>query len=109
MAAEFMVSADLVGWVPTAYLLASAIFLIPFGRVADTIGQRQIFLAGILVMAVSLVGAALSPGFWTLFVMMFVAGIGSAMIYATGIALLTMNYPCMNAGRSSASIPRLYT
>ncbi|GAB7015083.1 MFS transporter [Methanogenium cariaci] len=99
IAAEFMVSADLVGWVPTAYLLASAIFLIPFGRVADTIGQRQIFLAGILVMAVSLVGAALSPGFWTLFVMMFVAGIGSAMIYATGIALLTMNYPLHERGK----------
>ncbi|WFN34017.1 MFS transporter [Methanogenium sp. S4BF] len=98
IAAEFMVDADLVGWIPTAYLLASAIFLIPFGRIADTLGQRQIFLIGILVMAVSLGGAALSPGFWPLFGMMFAAGIGSAMIYATGIALLTMNYPLRERG-----------
>ncbi|MDE4908328.1 MFS transporter [Methanogenium marinum] len=99
IAAEFMTGADLVGWIPTAYLLASAIFLIPFGKVADTIGQRQIFLAGILVMAISLAGAAISPDFWVLFVMMFIAGIGSAMIYATGIALLTMNYPLNERGK----------
>ncbi|WP_407659797.1 hypothetical protein [Methanogenium organophilum] len=46
MTGEFLTSADLVDWIPTAYLLASAIFLLPFVKVADTIGQRKLFLAG---------------------------------------------------------------
>jgi len=31
-----------LGWVATAYLLASAMFLVPFGRVADIYGRKKI-------------------------------------------------------------------
>jgi MFS family permease len=38
-----------LGWVAIAYLLASAVFLVPFGRIADIHGRKKIFSAGLMV------------------------------------------------------------
>jgi MFS family permease len=35
IASEFSMDAVMLGWVATAYLLASAVFLVPFGRMAE--------------------------------------------------------------------------
>ena len=45
---EFSMDAISLSWVATAYLLASAIFLVPFGRIADIHGRKRIFTIGIL-------------------------------------------------------------
>ncbi|HPW72471.1 MAG TPA: MFS transporter, partial [Methanothrix sp.] len=44
---------SLLGWIMTGYLLAAAIFIVPFGRVADIHGRRRVFLAGLLMVVVS--------------------------------------------------------
>ena len=36
-----------LNWVVTAYLVASAVFLIPFGRLADLVGRRRLVLIGV--------------------------------------------------------------
>ena len=46
---EFSLDAVLLGWVPTSYLLAAAIFLVPFGRLADIHGRKRIFIYGAAV------------------------------------------------------------
>jgi MFS family permease len=38
--------AILLGWVATAFLLASAMFLVPLGRIADIYGRKRIFTYG---------------------------------------------------------------
>lgn len=40
---EFSISALVLGWISTAYLLASAMFLVPFGKLADLRGRKRIF------------------------------------------------------------------
>jgi len=35
-----------LSWVATAYLLAAAAFLVPFGRIADIRGRKRIILFG---------------------------------------------------------------
>ena len=40
IAGEFSMDAIQMGWVSTAYLLASAVFLVPFGRIADIYGRK---------------------------------------------------------------------
>jgi len=39
---EFQMNAVLLGWVVTAYILASATCLLPFGRLADIYGRKRI-------------------------------------------------------------------
>ena len=45
----FKVNAILITWIATAYLLGTAVFLIPFGRLADILGRKKIFLRGIIL------------------------------------------------------------
>jgi MFS family permease len=46
---QFSMDAISLGWIATAYLLASAMFLVPFGRVADIYGRKKIFTSGIFI------------------------------------------------------------
>src|SRR4030042_6817304 len=48
---EFSMEAVLLSWVATSYLLSSAAFLVPFGRIADIKGRKRVFLYGSFVMA----------------------------------------------------------
>jgi MFS family permease len=50
---EFIMNAISLSWLVTAYLLASAIFLVPLGRIADIYGRKRIFTYGILTFTVT--------------------------------------------------------
>ena len=51
--AEFHMDAVALSWVATAYLLSSAGFLVPFGKIADIHGRKKIFLYGISVFTIA--------------------------------------------------------
>ena len=42
-----------LGWVISSFLLSAAIFLLPFGRLADIVGRKRIFTLGIFLFTVS--------------------------------------------------------
>ena len=41
---DFKADAILLNWIITAFVLVSAIFSVPFGRIADIVGIKKIFL-----------------------------------------------------------------
>jgi MFS family permease len=57
---EFLMDAVLLNWVSTVYVLSSAIFLVPFGKIADIYGRKRIFTFGILAFTVASVGVGIS-------------------------------------------------
>jgi MFS family permease len=46
---EFAMDAVMLNWISTSYLLAAAMFLVPFGRIADIYGRKKIFKYGIII------------------------------------------------------------
>ena len=90
---DFQMSAVLLGWLGTSYSLAAAICLVPFGKIADIRGRKAVFGWGSLVFALSslLASGAFSPV--VLLISRVIQGIGSAMIFSTGMAMLTAAYP----------------
>ncbi|MCK5253521.1 MAG: MFS transporter, partial [Thermoplasmata archaeon] len=90
---EFDMDAVLLSWVATGYLLAAAIFLVPFGRLADLIGRKKVFLWGMAIITILTVALGLSASGWMVVILRFIQGIGAAMIFGTGLALLTAVYP----------------
>jgi EmrB/QacA subfamily drug resistance transporter len=96
---EFAMDAVLLGWIATSYLLAAAMFLVPFGRIADIYGRKRIFTYGILVYAVSSLLSAIAPSPLLLISFRILQGIGSAMIFGTGIAILTSVFPVGERGK----------
>ncbi len=96
---EFAMGAVLLGWVATSYLLSAAMFLVPFGRLADIHGRKRVFLYGILIYAVSSFLSAIAPSAaWLVAVRVF-QGIGAAGIFGTSIAILTSVFPAGERGK----------
>lgn len=96
---EFTMDAVLLGWVATAYLLAAAMFLVPFGRIADIYGRKKIFIYGISIYTLSSLLSALAPSALILIAFRVIQGIGSAMVFGTGVAILTSVFPPGERGK----------
>jgi EmrB/QacA subfamily drug resistance transporter len=96
---EFSMDAISLSWVATAYLLASAIFLVPFGRIADIHGRKRIFTIGILTFTLASFSMVISQSAIVLVVFRIIQGIGAAMLFGTGAALLTSVFPAKERGK----------
>ncbi|MCP8308099.1 MAG: MFS transporter [archaeon] len=97
---EFAIDAVLLSWVTASYLLATAMFLVPFGRVADIYGRKRIFTYGILIYTVACLLLTISTSAIVLISFRFLEGIGSAMILGTGVAILTSVFPFRERGKA---------
>ena len=96
---EFLMNAILLSWVGTAYLLATAIFLVPFGKIADLYGRKKIFTYGIMTFTVASFGSAISNSAMMLISFRILQGIGAAAIYSIGAAILTSLFPSKELGK----------
>lgn len=110
LAKEFSIDAVILTWIPTAYLLASAVCLVPFGRLADLYGRKRVFGFGIVAFTLSSLLCALASSAFQLIVFRIFQGIGSAMIFATGLAILTSVYAPHERGKVlGISVAAVYT
>jgi EmrB/QacA subfamily drug resistance transporter len=96
---EFQIDAVLLTWIPTSYLLVAAVALVPFGRLADIHGRKRVFASGIMIFTFSSILAATSVSAAMLILARCIQGLGSAMIFATGIAILTSVFPPEERGK----------
>lgn len=96
---EFVLDAVSLGWVATAYLLAAAALLLPFGRLADIRGRRGVFLWGLVVHTLTSLFIAVAPTGAVLIALRAVQGAGGAMVFATSVALLVSAAPPRDRGR----------
>jgi len=97
---EFAMDAVLLGWVPTSFVLASAIFLLPFGRIADIYGRKRIFTSGIFIYLLASLCIVVSVSAAQLIAFRVLQGIGGAMVFGTGVAMLTSVFPAVQRGRA---------
>ncbi len=96
---DFSLDAATLNWVATSYLLSAAMFLLPFGKLADIYGRKKIFLIGIIAYTLFSLTTALSTNTFTLLCSRVLQGMGGAMIYGTGIAILTSVFPASERGK----------
>jgi MFS family permease len=107
---EFTLDAIALGWVATSYLLATAVFLVPFGKIADTYGRKRVFVYGVAVYSLSSLLSALSFSPSLLIFSRVVQGLGGAMIFGTSVAILTAAYPEKERGRVlGVNVAAVYT
>ncbi|MYS38037.1 EmrB/QacA subfamily drug resistance transporter [Streptomyces sp. KhCrAH-43] len=76
-------------WIATAFALAAAGFTLLFGRIADLVGRKRLFVAGMAVLGLSslLGGLASSPE--VLLTARVLQGLATAAVTPAGLALLT--------------------
>jgi MFS family permease len=99
IAKEFGIDAVLLSWIPTSYLLATAVCLVPFGRLADIYGRKRIFGFGVVTFSLSSLLCAFSFSTPMLICFRVFQGVGGAMIFSTGVAILTSVFPPQERGK----------
>lgn len=97
---EFAMNAVLLSWVATSYLLAAAMFLVPFGRIADIYGRKRIFTYGMLLYTLACLLSAFATSGSLLISFRVLQGIGGAMVFGTGVAILTSVFPVGERGKA---------
>jgi EmrB/QacA subfamily drug resistance transporter len=97
---EFSAGAVLLGWVLTAYVLATSVFLIPFGRLADIYGRKKVFTLGFIIYTIASFLPVFCHTIEMLIVIRVLQGIGGAMVFGNGVAILTSVFPAGERGRA---------
>ncbi|MBF0313858.1 MAG: MFS transporter [Oligoflexia bacterium] len=96
---EFAMSAHELAWTATSYLLATALFLLPFGRLADLYGRRRFYFYGMIFYPLSSLFCVLSPNTTCFLLSRFLQGVAAAFIFGTGVALLLEFFPQNRRGK----------
>ena len=98
--AEYSMDAITLSWVATAYLLASAVFLVPAGRIADIVGRKKIFKIGLSIFTLASFLMVFSASEGMIIALRVVQGAGSALIFGTAVAILTSTVAPAERGKS---------
>jgi EmrB/QacA subfamily drug resistance transporter len=88
-----------LSWIAMSFLLSAAVFLVPFGKLADIWGRRRMMLIGNLFFTVATLLCAFSVTGTMLIISRFLQGIGSAMSMSSGMAIIISAFPAEKRGR----------
>ncbi len=99
IAKEFSLNALQLNWVASVFLLFTAVFLLPAGKLADHNSKLLIFKSGLSIVAVSSLLIALCSNFWLLIFFRIVQAAGAAALFSTSVSLLVTNFPVEIRGR----------
>jgi EmrB/QacA subfamily drug resistance transporter len=98
MAKDLKTSFGALQWVVDAYALTLAALVLGTGSIADLVGHRKAYVAGLALFAASSLVCGLSPNDSVLVASRAVQGIGAAAMFATTFALLNSNYTGRDRG-----------
>src|SRR5919202_1757315 len=87
-------------WTVNAYALVYAVLLITGGRLGDIFGRRLLFLAGVVVFAISSTVVGASPSDTFLIFGRGAQGISAAMMMPATLAIITNAFPPSERGKA---------
>ncbi len=98
--AHFRASAVWLSWVASAYLLASAVFLVPAGKMGDIWGRKRVLLWGTCSFTLSTLFCPFAPDMPVFLFLRAVQGTGGALMLTMGMAILTSVFPSSERGKA---------
>src|SRR3954466_14386153 len=85
-------SQDNLSWVVNAYTLTFGGFLLLGGRMADLLGRRRMFVAGLVLFAVASLAGGLAQSSGWLVAARAVQGLGAALLSPAALSILTTTF-----------------
>ncbi|QGU01828.1 Multidrug resistance protein stp [Corynebacterium kalinowskii] len=82
-----------VVWVTSIYLLAYAVPLLVTGRLGDRFGQRNMYVAGMVVFTLSSLACGLAPSIGWLIAARLVQGLGASMLTPQSMSVINRIFP----------------
>jgi EmrB/QacA subfamily drug resistance transporter len=97
---DFHTSVGAVTWVGLSYLLVLVTTVTAFGRFADMVGRKLLYLYGFGVFVVGSALCALAPNLIALDCFRVLQGLGAAMLQANSVAIIYLAAPRRALGRA---------
>jgi EmrB/QacA subfamily drug resistance transporter len=91
-----------LSWVLNAYNIVFAALLVPAGRLADRIGRRRTFFAGLGLFLAASAACGLAPSVPVLVAARVVQAVGAAALIPTSLALLLPEFPLEQRATATA-------
>jgi len=82
-----------LSWVLNAYNIVFAAFLVAAGRIADLVGRRRMFLAGLIVFTLASGLCALAPSAAALTAFRVLQAFGAALVVPSSLGLVLQAFP----------------
>ena len=80
-------------WIVTAYSLSFGALLLFGGRLADLVGRKRMFIAGLIVFAAASLLGGISPNFEVLVTARAIQGVAGATLAPAALSLLSTTFP----------------
>jgi len=90
--ADLRVDQDNLSWVINAYVLTFGGFLLLGGRLADLLGRRRIFIAGLLLFALASLAGGFAESESVLVAARAVQGLGGALLSPAALSIVTTTF-----------------
>ncbi|MFI6533836.1 MFS transporter [Nonomuraea sp. NPDC050547] len=98
MAGDLGATFSSLQWVLDGYALALAALLLGAGSLADLVGRRRMYVAGLALFALACLACGLAPSIGLLVAASVAQGVGAAIMFATTMALLNSTYKGRDRG-----------
>jgi EmrB/QacA subfamily drug resistance transporter len=82
-----------LAWTVNAFMLGMAGPLVAVGRLGDLLGRRKVMLAGLVLFGVASIACGVAQAEWQLIAARAVQGVGSAMLFALGLSIVSNAFP----------------
>ena len=87
-------------WTINGYTLSFAVLLATGGRLGDIFGRRLMFLAGVVIFALSSATAGFAPDETALVISRVVQGVGAALMMPGTLSIITDAFPAHERGKA---------
>ncbi len=87
-------------WTINGYTLSFAVLLATGGRLGDIFGRRRMFLAGVVIFALSSATAGFAQGPTDLVISRVVQGVGAALMMPGTLSIITDAFPAHERGKA---------
>lgn len=98
-ARDFGVSISAATFVITAFAIMRLVGAAPAGLLVQKLGERRVYISGLLIVAVSTAACAFAQTYWQLLVFRSLGGLGSAMFTVSSFGLMIRISPPDARGR----------
>lgn len=99
LARHFGVSISAATFVITAFALMRLLAAPPTGILVQRLGERRIYVSGVLIVAVSTAACAVADTYWQLLLFRALGGVGSTMFFVSALGLMIRMSPPDARGR----------
>lgn len=102
-AASFDLGVTAASIVVSSFALFRLLFAPAGGRLVDRLGERRVYVVGLLIVAASTYAVAAAQTYWQLLLFRGLGGIGSTMFTVSAMALIIRLAPPESRGRASGA------